>query len=183
MNTLKKTTPLAASLAIYIAAIVAANVMTTHLGLVGVGFGFVVTAGTFAAGFALLARDFVQRYGGVPWVFAGITAGAVLSYVMADPFIATASVVAFVGAEFADLGVFTPLRPRWGFAGAALASNVISAPIDTILFLWIAGFPVTFNAVAGQLVAKLVYATCIPLLIWMVGRNALLRQPVNAEGA
>ena len=41
------------ALATYIASIVAANWMTTTFGLVPIGFGLLVTAGTFAAGFAL----------------------------------------------------------------------------------------------------------------------------------
>ena len=44
----------------YAASIVAANYLTAHYGLVPAGFGLLVTAGTYAAGFALLARDFVQ---------------------------------------------------------------------------------------------------------------------------
>lgn len=180
---IKKNAPLAISLAVYIAVIVAANVMTTRMGLVGVGFGLLVPAGTFAAGFALLARDFVQRHGGIPWVFAGIAAGAVLSYLMADPFIATASTVAFVGAELVDLAVFTPARLKVGFVGAALASNIVATPVDTVLFLWLAGFPLTWEAIAGQFIGKVVWATAVPLVLYVGARHAVLRQPVNAEGA
>lgn len=160
--------------AVYVAAIVLANVMTARLGLVPVGFGLVVTAGTFAAGFALLARDFVQERGGVRLVLAGILLGAILSAVLATPALALASAVAFLAAELADLLIFTRLRSR-GFVPAAIASNVVAAPIDTVAFLAIAGFPITWPVVLGQLVGKVVWATLVPLALWVGGRRALLR--------
>lgn len=46
--------------AIYAGVIVAANWATATFGLVPVGFGLVVTAGTFAAGAALIVRDRLQ---------------------------------------------------------------------------------------------------------------------------
>jgi uncharacterized PurR-regulated membrane protein YhhQ (DUF165 family) len=174
---------LAVALAAYIGSIVAANVMTAHLGLVGVGFGLVVTAGTFAAGFALFARDFVHRFGGVGWALAAIGCGSVLSWWLATPQLAVASTIAFCAAELVDLGVFAWVRQRLGFAAAIAASNVVAAPVDTVLFLQIAGFGVTWQAVAGQLVGKLVWATAVPLALYLVGRGALLRQSVDPEGA
>lgn len=174
---------LAASLAVYIGSIVAANVMTAHLGLVGVGFGLVVTAGTFAAGFALFARDFVHRYGGVAWALGAVACGSALSWWLASPGLAVASTVAFCAAELVDLGVFAHVREDFGFAPAIAASNVVAAPVDTVLFLHIAGFGVTWQAVAGQLVGKLVWATVVPLALYLVGRDALLRQSVDPEGA
>lgn len=44
----------------YIATIIAANWLTVTYGLVPIGFGLAVTAGTFAAGLALVLRDAVQ---------------------------------------------------------------------------------------------------------------------------
>lgn len=170
------------ALAAYIAAIVAANVMTAQLGLVPVGFGLLVTAGTFAAGFALLARDVVHQTGGVRLVLLGIAAGAALSWFMATPQLAIASTVAFTAAELIDLAVFAPLR-RHGFVPAALASNAISAPVDTLAFLAIAGFPITAPVVIGQLIGKLLWATLVPLALYVGGRRAVLRESVNTHGA
>lgn len=169
---------LSISLASYIAAIVAANYLTVNYGLVSVGFGMLVTAGTFAAGFALLARDFVQRHGGVFWALGAIGAGALLSWSLASPGIVLASTVAFLAAELVDLLIFTPLRSR-GFVTAALTSNIVSAPIDTVLFLWLAGFPVTVTAVEGQFVGKVVWATLVPLAVYLVGRRVVLRQSLR----
>ena len=165
--------------ALYVAGIVAANVMTARLGLVPVGFGLMVTAGTFAAGLVLLVRDFLHRAGGVRVVLVGIAVGAVLSWVMAGPALAVASCVAFTAAELADLLVFTRARPR-GFIPAAGLSNLASAPVDTVLFLWLAGFPLTWPVIVGQLVAKLVWATLVPLAL-LGGARAVHDQPVHAE--
>jgi uncharacterized PurR-regulated membrane protein YhhQ (DUF165 family) len=166
---------------IYVLAIVAANVLTFHFGLVPVGFGLVVTAGTYAAGFALLARDFVHRYAGIWWVLGGIAFGITLSWVLASPAIALASAVAFGVAELVDLFVYVHFRPT-GFVKAALASNVISAPVDTILFLWIAGFPLTWQSIVGQFVGKVLWATIVPLALYVLVKRALLREPVNTAG-
>lgn len=150
----------ALALIAYIATIVAANWMTATYGLVPIGFGLMVTAGTFAAGFALVARDWVQTTS-PPWVVpVAILAGAVLSAVTSNPAIALASGVAFLCSEAVDWGVFTPLRER-SLPGAVIASSVIAAPVDTVLFLWLAGFPVTVPAVLGQFIVK----TAIALVV------------------
>lgn len=180
------------SISAYIAAIVAANVMTDRLGLVGVGFGLLVTAGTFAAGFALIARDFVNRYAyelrrqqsdAVLVSLLAISVGGVISYGMASPQLATASTVAFLGAELVDLTVFQSTFKRLGFVVAIVLSNIVAAPIDTLLFLHLAGFPVTGSAVTGQLIGKLVWATAVPVLLYLIGeqvrRRAVLRESVD----
>ena len=43
--------------AAYLLTVVAANWLTDRYGLVPVGFGLLVTAGTFAAGLSLVCRD------------------------------------------------------------------------------------------------------------------------------
>lgn len=137
----------------YILSIFAANWMTSTFGLVPIGLGLAVTAGTFAAGAALLLRDAVQVTMGKAMVMAAIVLGIVISYVLADPMIAVASAVAFAASEFVDFAVFTPLRTR-SISRAVLTSSIVSAPIDTVLFLWIAGFGVTWQAVLGQFLVK-----------------------------
>lgn len=165
---------LALTTAVYAAAVVLANVLTSRYGLVSVGFGLLVTAGTYAAGAALLARDFVQRHAaallgrraGIVYVLATILMAGLVSWALSTPGLALASTVAFLVAELVDLSVFTPLRERAGFLTGALVSNVVSAPVDTLLFLWIAGFPITTSAVGGQFVGKVLWATIVPLALW-----------------
>lgn len=169
--------------AIYVGLIVTANVATQRLGLVPAGFGLLVTAGTYAAGLALLARDYLHRAAGVAWVLAGIGVGLVLSWVLASPALALASAAAFGLSELADLLVYVTTRPRGGFITAAAVSNLVSAPVDTIAFLSIAGFPITWQTVGGQLLVKLVYGTALPLAIYWLVTRALSREPVEPRGA
>lgn len=164
----------AVALAVYIGAILAANILSAHYGLVSVGFGLLVSAGTYAAGFALLSRDFVHRYLGLPAVLAGILVGLFLSWFLATPALAMASATAFLIAEVADLLVFLWIRPR-GFVRAALASNIVSAPVDTVLFLWIAGFPLMYESIVGQMVGKILWATMVPLLVFVMIRAVVRR--------
>lgn len=164
---------LAASIASYVAAVVMANIVTERLGLVSVGFGLMVTAGTYAAGFALLARDFVHRYGNRWYALAAIALGGCISWVLSSPALALASTVAFVGAELIDLGVYEPIRRTRGFVQGALVSNIVSAPIDTLLFLSLAGFPLTAETVGGQFIGKVLWATAVPLLIFWLATRAM----------
>jgi queuosine precursor transporter len=151
--------------------VVAANGLTSAYGLVPVGFGMTATAGTVAAGYTLVARDWVHEVAGRRAVLACIAVGAVLSAALAGSTLAVASAAAFAVSELADLLVYQPLRRR-GFLRAVLASNAVGAPLDTIMFLSLAGFPV-WSALPGQLWVK-AWATVIPVAAVLAAR-ALLR--------
>lgn len=170
------------ALAAYVACIVLANMLTDAFGMVPVGFGLAATAGTYAAGLALLARDFVQDTAGRRAVVAAIVVGALLSAWLSTPQLAVASGVAFLVAELADMGVYTPLRER-GWARAVIASNTVGTAIDTVLFLWLAGFPLTWGSMGGQMAGKLLWATLLPVLIVTVVRRVVLRESVHHAGA
>lgn len=170
---------LIASLTAYLLAIVLANYLTDQYGLVSVGFGLMVTAGTFAAGFALVARDGVRETAGARWrwwIAAAIALGCGLSYFLASPQLALASAVAFGGAEVVDTVVYEWARRR-GVVVGVLTSNAASAPVDTVLFLQLAGFPLTWSAVLGQFIAKYLWATLLPLAVAAVA-FALRRRTV-----
>ena len=141
------------------------------------GFGLVATAGTYFAGVTFILRDLLQDTAGKRITVAVILLGAIVSFALSAPFIALASAVAFLLAELADLAVYTPLRKR-GYVRAAVASNVVGAFIDTVVFLAIAGFPV-MAALPGQMVGKLlVTAVAVGLVLAVrAGRNT---QAVNA---
>lgn len=140
-----------ALVAAFLGCILAANYVTTEFGMVTM-LGIGMTAGTFFAGATFVLRDSLQDAYGKRWAIALIILGAALSFAVADPFIALASGVAFLIAELADLAVYTPIRKR-GYIRAAVASNVVGSLADTVLFLWIAGFPLM--ALPGQMVGKL----------------------------
>lgn len=157
--------------AAYVAVVVLANILSSRYGMVSVGFGLVASAGTYAAGAALGLRDAVQDGLGRWGVLAVIAVASLLSYLLADPLIATASLAAFTASELCDLAVYTPLRKR-GWSRAVIASNVVGAVVDTWVFLTLAPFgPVTFHAMSGQLVGKILWATLLPVaLIGTVGK-------------
>lgn len=166
--------------AAYLATIVLANHLTATHGLVTVGFGLAATAGTYLAGLAFVARDAVQDTAGRRWALAMLAAGAALSWFLATPQLAVASAVAFGLSELADMAVYTPLRRR-GYIRAAVASNIVGAVVDTYVFLWLAGFPVTTLVVGGQLVGK-AWVTVAVVGLVVIGR-AVLRHRVRPEGA
>lgn len=138
--------------------LVAANALTASLGLIAVG-PLQVTAGTLVAGFALLARDWVQEAGGRRWVLAAVVAGAALSAAL-SPALALASGVAFLVAELADWAVYSRLRES-SWTWAALASNAVGAVLDSMIFLAIAGFPL--SGTWGQVAVKVALTGVIVL--------------------
>ncbi|MEU8136059.1 VUT family protein [Streptodolium elevatio] len=165
----------------YVAAITLANWTTTRYGFVPVGFGLTATAGTYAAGLALLLRDLVQDTCGRAWVIAGILFGAALTW-WTSPALAVASATAFLVAEAVDMAVYTPLRRR-GWARAVLLSGLVGAVADTWVFLTLAGFPTTSTAMAGQLVGKALWATAVPVAVVVAVRqvrHAVLGHSVGA---
>lgn len=176
MNRLRATLTIAA----YIAAIVAANWLTNHYGLIPVGFGLTATAGTYCAGAALMLRNLVQDAAGRKAVVAAIVAGAALS-ALTSPALAVASGVAFGVSELADTGLYTPLRKR-GWARAVIPASLLGALLDTLLFLSIAGFPVTTPGVMGQLVGK-TWAVWLPVLVVAAVRGARVAVSRDAVGA
>jgi uncharacterized PurR-regulated membrane protein YhhQ (DUF165 family) len=159
-----------------------ANLLTSYYSLVPAGFGLMVTAGTYAAGLCLGLRDGLQQTGGVRWVLVAIAGGIALSAAFGNGRIALASAVAFGLGETIDLAIYTPLRRR-NWRAAVAASNAVGALADTLLFLSIAGFPLTAGLVGGQLLVKAVWMTALALLVGEVAVRALRRQSVNEGGA
>jgi uncharacterized PurR-regulated membrane protein YhhQ (DUF165 family) len=156
-----------------------------------VGFGLTVTAGTFAAGFALALRDGIQDAAGrrnARWIIlAAIVAGAGASVLTSSPGLAIASGAAFATSEAADALVYTPLRGRARFGGrrwaaAVAASNVVGAVVDTLVFLALVPFlAITWPALIGQLLGK-GYVTGLYLVAGRTARRAVVREPLVAEG-
>ncbi|MDG4795073.1 VUT family protein [Micromonospora sp. WMMD1082] len=166
-----------AAMVAFAGGVMTANWLTSTYELVPVGFGMTAAAGTAAAGYTLLARDWVHEVVGRRAVLACIAAGAVLSAVLAAPALALASAAAFAVSELADLLVYQPLRRR-GFLLAVLASNAVGAPLDTVVFLTLAGFPV-WSALPGQMWVK-AWVTLIPVAA-VLAAHALLRHRLRPD--
>ena len=169
-----------AAVAVLAACVTAANLLTARYGLIPVGFGLSATAGTYAAGLCLTARDWVHDIAGRAAVLAAVAAGGLASAVTASPRLAAASATAFVVSELADWAVYRPLR-RHGWAAAVLASNTVGALADTLLFMHLAGFATTGAVLAGQLTAKT--AATLAVLIPALVIRAVLRHRLQPDGA
>lgn len=141
-------------LAAYIGSVVAINYafsMAPHLDLVW----------SCWVGLIFILRDMVQvRFG--HWSLAAMAAGIALSYVLADPFVALASVAAFAVSETIDWAVFTvtrrPLRDRLWLSAA------LSVPVDTAIFFGMIGVwaPSVWTA---SIASKLAGVTAVWLLM------------------
>lgn len=145
----------------YLTCIVAANWLTTHYGLWPVGFGLAATAGTYAAGAALVTRNHLQDVAGRTAAVVAILVGAALSVELASPGLAVASGAAFLTAESLDMLVYTPLRKR-GWVRAAVPANIVGATVDTAVFISlvvatraIPGFGWSWSGFLGQWIGKL----------------------------
>ncbi|MEV0769965.1 hypothetical protein [Nocardia salmonicida] len=144
----------------YLGSVLAANWLVEHFGVIGVGFGLMAPAGVFVVGPALVLRDGVQYLWGKPTALVTLAIGALASYLVASPALATASAVAFAVSEIADFVIFTWLAPRW--TRAVLVGGIAGALLDSMLFLWIAFGSLTF--LPGQVLGK-VYGVVIASLI------------------
>jgi uncharacterized PurR-regulated membrane protein YhhQ (DUF165 family) len=156
-----KTVKIALALAGYAASIYLANWLVSRYGLVPAGFGplvLTVPAGTYAAGLALALRVLLQDFGGRRLVIIGISLGIVLSAVFAKPSIAVASAAGFACGELLDWKVYSRLKGRdWSLA--VFTAGLFGSLVDTLIFLSIAGFPLTARTVGGQVLTKAVFVS------------------------
>ncbi len=140
------------ALAVYVAAIVAANWAIKRFGFVPVGFrlgpldigaGWQAPAGVYFAGATFVARDLVQQALGKRVALAAIAVGASVS-ALVSPSLALASGVSFLVAETADFVVYTPLVERGRLLAAVVLADTVGLAVDTTLFLALA-----FHSLSG----------------------------------
>jgi queuosine precursor transporter len=163
------------------ACIPAANWLIGHFGsvcvpkgpcLIPVAPGIEAPSGVLMIGLALVLRDLVQRRLGLYWSTAAILAGAALSALFAPPSLVTASAVAFLLSEFADLLVYTPLQRR-RLVMAVLASGLAGLLVDSVVFLYLAFGDLTF--LPGQVIGKAwMVVLSLPAIRWLRERDQRL---------
>jgi uncharacterized PurR-regulated membrane protein YhhQ (DUF165 family) len=116
---------------LYVATVVLVNLGFSYVPLISTPIGD-VSLMAIVVGAVFVIRDYAQRRSG-HWVLAAMTLATLLSYLMADPFVALASAAAFASSELADWLIYTvtkrPFRER------VIISSLVSAPIDTAVFL------------------------------------------------
>ncbi|MBM3950172.1 MAG: VUT family protein [Rhodospirillales bacterium] len=115
-------------------------------------------------GLVFVARDFAQREIGHRVIVAMLLAGAI-SYVMAGPVVAAASVAAFLVSEFADWCIYSFSGRR--FSERILISSAVSTPLDSLVFLYLIG-AASAAGVALMTASKMVGAFAV---WWLVRRR------------
>ena len=142
---------------LYIALIVVVNYGFTIVPLVPTPWGEMFPPMSLLVGFVFVARDFAQREAG-HLVLLSMLAGGVLSWFMAGPYVAVASVVAFAISETIDWVVYTlskkPLSQR------IVLSSLASTPIDSTVFLAMIGH-LSFAGVLAMTIAKIIGALIV----------------------
>jgi uncharacterized PurR-regulated membrane protein YhhQ (DUF165 family) len=122
---------------IYLASVVIANIGFTYLPMIPLPYGGMLAPMSFLVGFVFVFRDYAQREIGHK-VLLFMAIGVVASYILADPFVAVASAVAFALSEAIDWAIYTvyrkPLKDR------ILLSSAISTPVDSAVFMLMLGF-------------------------------------------
>jgi uncharacterized PurR-regulated membrane protein YhhQ (DUF165 family) len=147
----------------YIALIVLVNYGFSVVPLVKMPGGEMWPPMSLIVGLIFVVRDFAQREIGHKVILAMLVAGG-LSYLMASPFIAVASVAAFLISEFADWGVYSFTGKK--FHERVLWSSALATPIDSIVFLAIIGH-LSVTGVVAMTVSKMLGA----LMVWWMLRK------------
>ena len=144
----------------YLASIIVANIAFSTLPMIDLPYDQHIPPGTFLVGFIFVLRDFAQREIGNK-VYVAMLIGVILSYIMADPFVALASAIAFGLSEVIDALVYTytnkPMKDR------VLLSSAVSTPVDSAVFLLMLGFFSWFGFVV-MIVTKMIGA----VIVWRI---------------
>jgi uncharacterized PurR-regulated membrane protein YhhQ (DUF165 family) len=142
----------------YFTAVVAANLGFTYIPLIPIPGGEMFAPMSLLVGFIFVLRDFAQKELGHK-VLAVMFAGVVVSYLLADPYVAVASALAFAVSESVDWFVYTvskkPMKDR------ILISSAISTPIDSAVFMLMVGF-FSWYGFAVMVASKMLGA----LIVW-----------------
>ncbi|HEY8528693.1 MAG TPA: VUT family protein [Paenibacillaceae bacterium] len=155
----------AGTVALYLAAIVAANVMTARLAPPAIG-PFIVPAGTFLIGATFVLRDLVQNAIGRTatyfWIAVAMVLSAFTSYALGDTlWIVFASALTFLFSETVDTELYT--RLRLSMSQRVLASGTVGSLLDSAIFVVVGlsplgagflGWDQVGRAIAGQAIIK-----------------------------
>lgn len=144
------------SVLLYIASVVGVNVGFSLVPMIETPVGLLSPMAVIV-GFTFVFRDYAQRTAG-HWVLAAMVIATGLSFLLANPFVALASAVAFGVSELADYLLYT--LTRLPFHKRVLWSSAISTPIDTLVFLFgINGF--TIGTFVLMVISKMIAAVII----------------------
>jgi hypothetical protein len=161
--------------ALFLACIPVANFLIQNVGtvcvpngpcLIPVFPGVMAPSGVLVIGAALALRDAVQEHFGKVVVFGLICIGSLLSAFFSPWTLALASAAAFFISEVLDFFTYSNIR-RYSQPIAVIASGLVGAAVDSVLFSWIAFGTVKWSV--GLIVAKM-YASIL-FAAWVTFRN------------
>lgn len=148
------------SAAFYLGSIILGNILVHSLGLVTV-MGLTFPAGAIAIGLTFSARDLVQEQYGKYGCWAWMLVASVITFAFNQQ-LALASVCAFFMAEICDWLVYT--RTKGGVEKRLILSNLISTPLDSLVFVMLAFGPV-WPAILGQTLIKMISSLLVLPLV------------------
>jgi uncharacterized PurR-regulated membrane protein YhhQ (DUF165 family) len=131
--------------------------------VIPVGFGLMAPSGVLLIGVALVLRDYLQELWNKKAVVASIVVGSGLSFILANPFIATASLLAYAAGESSDFIVYNLTR-RFGKSIAVLSSGLVGSIVDSVVFLLSAFGSLEFAI--GNIVGKLYSSVGVSAFLW-----------------
>ena len=140
----------------YILSIVLVNLGFSAIPPLVMPGGYVWAPMALIVGFTFVIRDFAQREVG-HWVLPAMLAGGVISYFMATPEVAVASMSAFLLSELLDWAVYTFTGKP--FSQRILLSSAVGTPIDSCVFMYLVGFfsiPSVLMMTASKMVGALI---------------------------
>lgn len=121
---------------LYIGTIVLVNFAFDKVPMLTMPGGELWSPVALVVGFVFVIRDYAQREIG-HFVLPAMMVGGAVSWAMATPEVAIASVCAFLTGELVDWGVYTFTgRP---FSQRILLSSALSTPLDSFIFLSMIG--------------------------------------------
>lgn len=116
----------------YIALIAGVNWLFDFIPLVELPGGDLWSPASLIVGFVFVVRDFAQRRVG-HYILLAMVVGIIISWLMASPQLAIASALAFAVGELGDWALYTFTKKP--FSQRILASSLIGAPLDSLVFL------------------------------------------------
>lgn len=144
----------------YLGSIVLANILVDTLGIITV-LGVTFPAGAAVIGLTFSARDLVQERYGKFGCWGWMLVASLITFAFNQQ-LALASVCAFGIAEFSDWAIYS--TARGSVERRLLLSNLISTPLDSIVFVLLAFGPL-WPAIWGQTIVKMISSLLVlPLL-------------------
>jgi uncharacterized PurR-regulated membrane protein YhhQ (DUF165 family) len=141
---------------LYLFSIVVVNFIFAHTTPIDTPLGYLPPA-TFIVGAIFVLRDYVQRYIG-HYVLLVMIVACALSYYIASPIVATASLLAFIASELSDWGIYTAIKRKFEYR--VLYSSMVGVLVDSVVFLPLVGL-FSWGAVLVMWLSKMVAAVII----------------------